>query len=46
MTDGGAAGETDKQIKTAEVFIHPHQRLTNITIVAAIYGLIGSVGAR
>ena len=36
------SGETDKQIKTAEVFIHPHQRLTNITIVAAIYGLIGS----
>ncbi|HRG68750.1 MAG: prolipoprotein diacylglyceryl transferase [Saprospiraceae bacterium] len=36
------SNEKDKTIKTAEQFIHPYQRITNITIVAAAYGLIGS----
>ncbi|MBK9723109.1 MAG: prolipoprotein diacylglyceryl transferase [Saprospiraceae bacterium] len=34
--------ETEKEIITKEVFINPQERVTNITFVAAIYGLIGS----
>jgi prolipoprotein diacylglyceryl transferase len=34
--------QLDKNIKTQDVMIYPHQRIFDITMVAAIYGLIGS----
>lgn len=34
--------EKDKKIIEKDIFIHPHERVVNITFVAAIYGLIGS----
>ncbi len=36
------SNQTEKNIKTVRQLVLPHQRLTNITIVAAIYGLVGS----
>ncbi|MDQ3140832.1 MAG: prolipoprotein diacylglyceryl transferase [Bacteroidota bacterium] len=34
--------ETDKELKRADVMIHPHQRVFDITAVAALSGIIGS----
>lgn len=34
--------QQDTEIKKVQVFVHPHQRIVDITIHAAIYGIIGS----
>jgi prolipoprotein diacylglyceryl transferase len=34
--------QEDKEIKRKDVFVYPHQRIYDITLVAALYGILGS----